>query len=127
MPMLAAVALAASLVLSPLVALAHGDPPQAAHGGQMQDAYENWVELVVTGTQVTLYLLDEGRKPVPASQVSGTASVLVEGKIYKVQLAPGAGNSLDGKLPVPASGASAATVFLKIGGQPVTARFTLGS
>jgi hypothetical protein len=127
MPMLAAVALAASLVLSPLVALAHGDPPQAAHGGQMQEAHENWVELVVTGTQVTLYLLDEGRKPVPASQVSGTASVLVEGKIYKVQLAPGAGNSLDGKLPVPASGASAATVFLKIGGQPVTARFTLGS
>jgi hypothetical protein len=87
MPMLAAVALAASLVLSPFVALAHGDPPQAAHGGQMQEAHENWVELVVTGTQVTLYLLDEGRKPVPASQVSGTASVLVEGKIYKVQLA----------------------------------------
>jgi hypothetical protein len=87
MPMLAAVALAASLVLSPLVALAHGDPPQAAHGGQMQEAHENWVELVVSGTQVTLYVLDEGRKPVPASQVSGTASVLVEGKIYKVQLA----------------------------------------
>lgn len=123
----ASTVLAVSLLLSPVAALAHGDPPQAAHGGQVQEAHENWVELVVSGTKVKLYVLDEHRKPVPATQMSGTASVLVAGKIYKVQFAPGAGNSLDGKLPVPASGASAATVSLKINGQPAAARFTLGS
>lgn len=127
MPTVASAVLAALLLFSPVVALAHGDPPQAAHGGQIQEAHENWVELVVSGTQLKLYVLDEGRKPVPATQVSGTASVLIEGKIYKVQLAPGADNSLDGKLPVPVSGASAATVSLKISGQPAAARFTLGS
>lgn len=124
---LASTAFVVSLLLSPVAALAHGDPPQAAHGGQMQEAHENWVELVVSGSQVMLYVLDEARKPIPATQVSGTASVLVGGKIYKIQLSPGTGNSLGGQLPVPASNASAATVFLKIDGQPATARFTLGS
>ncbi|MBN9560557.1 MAG: adenylosuccinate synthase [Alphaproteobacteria bacterium] len=119
--------LCSALLLLPSVVLAHGDPPQAAHGGQMQEAHENWIELVVSGTQVKLYVLNEERKPVPATQVSGSASLLVGSKIYKIQLAPRTGNSLDGELPVPASGASAATVFLRIGGQPATARFTLGS
>jgi hypothetical protein len=91
----------------------------------MQEANENWIELAVSGTQVKLYVLDEAKKPVPATQISGAASVLVGGKIYKVPLTPAAGNSLEGQLPV--SGASAATVNLKIGGQPVAARFTFGS
>lgn len=121
------VALWAALLLAPATALAHGEPPQSMHGGLIQEAHENWIELVVSGTQVKLYVMDEGKKPVPAAQVSGTASVLVGGKIYKVNLVPGAGNSLEGQLPIPASGASAATVSLKIGGQPVSARFTPGS
>ncbi len=127
MPKLAHAVLIGGLLLSPAAALAHGEPPQATHGGQIQEAHENWVELTVSGTQVKLYVSNEAGKPVPANQVSGTASVLVGGKIYKVQLVPGTGNSLEGQLPVPASGVSAATVFLKIGGQPATARFTLGS
>ncbi|MBN8907707.1 MAG: hypothetical protein J0H99_13985 [Rhodospirillales bacterium] len=127
MPKLLSSVLAVMLLLSSAAALAHGQPPQAVHGGQMQEANENWVELAVSGTQVRLYVLDEAKKPVPATQVSGAASLLVGGKIYKVQLVPGNGNGLEGQLPVPASGASAATVFLKIGGQPATARFTFGS
>ena len=93
----------------------------------MQEAHENWIELAVSGTQIRLYVLDEAKKPVPAEQVSATASVLVSGKIYKVQLAPSTGNSLEGQLPVSASDTPAATVFLKISGQPATARFTFGS
>ncbi len=92
----------------------------------MQEAHENWVELVVSGTQVKLYVLDEGRKPVPASQLSGSASVLMGGKIYKLELVPGADNDLEGPLPAAGPGVSAATVFLKIRGQAASARFAIG-
>jgi len=116
----------AALILAPTLAVAHGQPPPAVHGGQMQEAHENWVELVVSGTQVKLYVLDEGRKPVPASQLSGSASMLMGGKIYKLELVPGADNDLEGPLPAAGPGVSAATVVLKIRGQAASARFAIG-
>lgn len=106
-----------------MAGFAHGQAPQAAHGGQLRDAHGNWIELVVSGDQVAVYVTDERGTPVPASQVSGTATVLIGGQPHKVQLTPAEGNELTGKLPVPASGNTAATVSLKIGGKPATARF----
>lgn len=91
----------------------------------MQEAHENWVELLVNGTQMKIYILDDREKPVSGSLLSGTASVLIDGNIYKVQLIPGIDNVLEGNLPVSASGASAATVLLMVRGQPVSARFTI--
>ncbi len=120
-------AFAASLLFSTTATLTHGRPPPATHGGQMQEAHENWVELVVSSTQVRLFVLDEARNPVPASQVSGTASMLMGGTIYKVELVSGSENSLEGQLPTAALGATAATVSLRIRGQPASARFTIGS
>ena len=112
-----------ALALAPAGALAHGERPQAAHGGEMQDAQGVWVELVVRATDVTVYVMTEDHKPVPASQVTGTATVLVDGKSYKVDLSPAEANSVRGKLPVAASGKVVATVALKIGGKPASARF----
>ena len=60
---------------------------------------------------------------IPAQSVSGSATVLVGGKSYKVELSPGAGNGLEGKLPVPVTGKLVAAVSLKVGGKPVSARF----
>ncbi|ACK81945.1 hypothetical protein [Methylorubrum extorquens] len=104
--------------------LAHGEAPQAVHGGLVQEAQEMWLELVVKGTEVTVYVLDEARKPVPASQIVGTATVLVGGKSYKVDLSPTGANSVQGTLPVAATSQIVATVSLKIGGKAATARFT---
>lgn len=120
---IATIALAAILSLGLGRSFAHGQPPQASHGGQVQEAHENWVELVINGDAVTLYVLDEAQKPVPSSQVTGTATVLVGTKPYKVQLRPMDANGLQGKLPVLVSGKTVATISLKINNQPATARF----
>ena len=76
------------------------------------------------GEVETLYVLDEAKKPVPASQVSGTVTVLADGKMHKVELSPAEGNSLQGELPVAPSGRVVATASLKISGKAVSARFT---
>ena len=120
-------AFAAVLFMAPAVASAHGQAPPAAHGGQVQEAHEYWVELVVNSDQVKLYVLNEAQKTVPASEVSGTVKVLADGKIYKVELAPAERNSLQAKLPVAASGKIVATASLTIDGQAASARFNFGS
>lgn len=120
---LVAVSLIAALAIATGPASAHGDRPQAAHGGEVQDAQGVWVELVVRGADVTVYVVSEDHKPVPAQQISGTATVLVDGKSYKVELSPGEANSVQGKLPVAATGKLVATVALKVGGKPASARF----
>ncbi len=119
--------LAAALCLGPNWAYAHGQAPQAMHGGQMQEAHENWIELVVHGSEVKLYVLNETQQPVPASQVTGTATVLIGGKPYKVQLTPADANILQATLPVAAAGNTIATVSLRINDQPATARFSFES
>lgn len=121
---LVAALLMLALAVAPVPGFAHGERPQAAHGGDVQDAQGFWVELVVKGTDVTVYVLSEDQKPVPAQQVSGSATVLIDGKIYKVELSPGEeANSVKGKLPVPATGRLVATLALKIAGKPASARF----
>lgn len=116
-------ALAAGLALAPVPGFSHGQPPAPAHGGSVQDAHGTWVELAVNGDQVEVYLTDEQERPVAANEVSGTASVLIDGKIYKVQLTPGGENRLTAKLPVTGSGKMAATISLKIHGKAASARF----
>ena len=116
-------ALAAVFSLVPAAGFAHGQAPQASHGGQVQDAHAGWVELVVDGDRVLIYVTNEHGNPVPASQVSGTATVLIGNQPHKVQLAPAEGNELTGKLPAPVSDRTVATVSLKIEGKPASARF----
>lgn len=112
-----------ALALAPSLSFAHGDRPQAAHGGEIQDAQGVWVELVVKASDVAIYVMTEDHKPVSSAQVTGSATVLVEGKSYKVELSPGRANSLQGKLSVAATGRIVATVALKVDGKPASARF----
>ncbi len=120
---LAAASLMLALALATAPVFAHGEPPAAAHGGLVQEAGEMYLELVVRGSDVTVYVLDQERKPVPASQISGTATVLAGGKSHKVELSAAEANSVQGKLPVAATGKVVATVALKVGGKPASARF----
>ncbi len=110
-------------LITPAVAFAHGERPQAAHGGEIQDAQGVWVELVVKASDVTVYVMSEDHKPIPATQVTGTATVLVDGTTYKVELSPAAANSVRGSLPVASTGKIVASVSLKVGGKPASARF----
>ncbi len=120
---LAATALGLALALVPISGFAHGELPMASHGGIMQEAGEMYLELVVKGTDVTVYMLDEARKPMPGAQATGTATILVDGKTHKVELKAAEGNSLHGTLPVEVGGKVVATVALKIGGKTESARF----
>jgi len=121
---LVAASLMMALAIAPVPVFAHGERPQPAHGGDMQDAQGFWVELVVKGSDVTVYVMSEDHRPIPAQQISGTATVLVEGNSYKVELGAGEANSVRGKLPVPAAGKLVATVALKVDGKTASARFS---
>jgi hypothetical protein len=120
---LAATAFGLTLALAPVSGFAHGELPLASHGGVMQEAGEMYLELVVKGNDVDVYVLDEARKPLPGAQATGTATVLVDGKSHKVELKAAEGNRLHGTLPVEASGRIVATVVLKVGGKTASARF----
>ncbi len=120
---LSTAAMALALAVAPAAAFAHGERPQAAHGGEIQDAQGVWVELVVKASDVTVYVMSEDHKPIPAAQVTGTATVLVGGKTYKVELSPAEANSVHGTLPVATTGKVVASVSLKVGGKPASARF----
>jgi hypothetical protein len=120
---LSILALAATLALTPVAGFAHGQAPAAAHGGQVQDAQGSWVEFVVNGEHVEVYVMNEEGGPLSASQITGTATVMIGGQPQKVQLTPAEGNKLTGTLSVPATGKAIATVSLKIAGKAATARF----
>ena len=115
---------ACTLLLAPAAAFAHGRPPAPAHGGQVvEDSAEHWVEFVTSGDLLIVYVLDEGRNPIPSEQLGGKATVLVGGKSQVVALAPGDGNSLTGKLTSAGSGKMAAVLSLTVSGKPAQARF----
>lgn len=116
---------ALALLIAPGLAAAHGPTPAAAHGGQVQEAAEHWVELVVRGDQVTVYVNEPDNKPLAAKEWTGKATVLVGGKSEAVTLTPAEGNSATGKLAAPATGRVTAVLQLTIDGKPVQARFAI--
>ncbi len=116
---------AASAVFAPL-ASAHGTPPAPAHGGIVEEGSgEHWVELAVAGDQVTAWVSDEDNKPIPAAQLGGRATVLIDGKTQNVALSPADANSVTGKLSAPATGKVTAVLALTAGGKPVQVKFVV--
>lgn len=115
---------ALGLLLAPVAAFAHGAPPAPSHGGQVaEDSAEHWVELVISGDTLIVWVLDATQKPVPAAQLGGKATVLVGGKSQAVVLAPGEANSLTGKLPAAATGKTTIVLSLTVSGKAAQARF----
>ena len=75
-------------------------------------AYE--AELVVKGSDVTLYLNNEKDEKIDASGFTATAVVLAKGNQQKsLELAPAGENKLVGKIDFPIEGKFRATVTLK--------------
>lgn len=79
------------------LAHSHGTPV-ANHGGVVQAVGETWLELVVKGGKVELYLEDDG-DPMPSAGVSGTLNVA--GKPGELTLTPAGGNKLEATGAVP--------------------------
>ncbi len=118
--------LAAALIGPPLFAQAHGTAPAATHGGVVaEDSTEHWVECVIKGNQLTAFVMDEDKRPIPSAQIAGKATVLAGSKIQHVTLAPGTANSLIGLLTDAASGHTTVVLSLTIGGVPSQSRVVL--
>lgn len=117
--------LAGFLAVAPAAAFAHGPLPPAQHGGTVVEASdEHMVELVMKGSQMTIYVTD-GSKPVPVAQIGGgRATVLMGGKAQSVTLAPSEANGLTGKLESAASGKVTSVVTLTVEGKSSQSRFT---
>ncbi len=119
-------ALTTTLLFASPAAFAHGDAPAPAHGGSVAEGSgEHWVELSVAGDQVTAWVSDEANKPIPAAQLGGKATVLIDGKTQSVALSPAAANSVTGKLAAPATGRVTAVLALTAGGKPVQVKFVV--
>ncbi len=117
---------ATALLLASPDVFAHGTPPAAAHGGTVAEGSgEHWVEMAVSGDQLTAWVSDEDNKPIPASQLGGKATVLIDGKTQTVALSPADGNSVSGKLAAPATGRVTAVLALTAGGKPVQVKFAV--
>jgi len=120
--------LAAYIALSPLAAAAHGAPPVAQHGGAVAEASNDyWIEMVMSGSEITVYVNDETNKPVASAQVAGTARLLVGGKSQQIVLAPAGANRLAGKLDSLPAGKVTSVISLTIGGKATQVRFAISA
>lgn len=116
------IAFAACVAISPVFAWAQGQGHShaAAHGGQIQQIGTYEAELVVKGSELMLYVVDEKEQKVDASKLSATAVVLAKGNEQKtIELKPAKDNMLSGKAEFPVDGKFRATVTLKAGSTEV--------
>jgi hypothetical protein len=103
-------------------ALAHDPKPR--HGGSIVIAGSYHVELVTNGTQVDVYLLDHGDKPVATKGRKGLAILVIDGKSVRIPLASSEDKKLSGISPTAAAGAPKGVVQItEPTGGTVNARF----
>ncbi|MFP5512365.1 MAG: hypothetical protein ACLGJC_04710 [Alphaproteobacteria bacterium] len=114
---------AAILAVAPISAMAqdksHGHSHTAPHGGQIQNIGTYEAELVVKGTELTLYLVDKDEKEVPSNGFEATAVVLAKDGQKPVALKPNGNNKLTGTADFTYEGKFRATVTLTSAGKEV--------
>lgn len=108
-------------------AVAQGHSHASPNGGQIQKIGSYEGELVLKGSDVTLYVVDGDEKKVDAAPLSATATVLAKGNVQKtVELKPAGDNRLTGKVDFPIEGKFRATVALRTpSGEAGKARYSL--
>jgi hypothetical protein len=117
------------VLLSPAIAAAHtGKGP---HGGPLADAGPYYVELVVNGSDLQIFVFDDKTStPVGTAGATGTAVVLVGQKEDKFALQPVAGgkpgDEMEGKAPANIGSGARIVVLVQMPGKPsVVARFAI--
>lgn len=104
------------------LAFSHGEP-FANHGGLVQAVGDSWIELVVKGDNVDVYLQDDG-DDVATAAVTGTASVVKGATKTPFVLKPAGGNKLSTKAKGAVKGTKLA-LALVIDGSKVYATFDI--
>ncbi len=106
-------------------------PPAASgrrgpNGGQIVTADGHPIELVLSGTTLTLFLNEEHGRPSPSARASGRATVQAAGQTATVTLVPAEPNRLVGTLAAPpAAGARVVFNGTMGDGHRVTARYVI--
>jgi len=83
------------------------------NGGRMQDVAGVHAELMVSGSTVTINLLDESNKPTSAKGFSGSVLIVSGSARETVQLAAAGDSALKGEAKAPLAAAAAVTLVLK--------------
>lgn len=97
------------------------------HGGHEVEVGKFHIELVVKDRDLSLYVRDQGDKPVDAKTVKASANVLSGKDKATVQLAPAGAEMLSGQAPFSvAKNAKIIVSFSVAGGKSEQARFSLG-
>lgn len=104
-----------------------GSKPTGANGGDIVDVEGGHLELVVTPTELRLYVTDLADAPLPSAGLAGRAIVQDGSKQNVLALTPSAPNLLVSALSGPlGKGARVAiSANLAKGGKPVQARFVV--
>jgi hypothetical protein len=79
----------------------------------MQDVVGVHAELMVSGSTVTINLLDESNKPTSAKGFSGSVLIVSGGARETVQLAAAGDSALKGEAKAPLAAGAAVTLVLK--------------
>ena len=118
------IVLAFVLAALPLQALAH-DKARGPNGGPVADSAGRHLEFVARGTELVIYLSDEGDAPI-ASAGSRNARAIVQegGRTATIPLEPAEPNRLVGALPAPLGKGTRVVVSATLAdGHAVQARF----
>lgn len=110
-------------LLLPAIAVAQA---RGRNGGQVVTADGHPIELVLSGTVLTLFLSEENGQPMPSARATGRATVQADGRTTTIALRPAAPDRLVGSLAAPLP-AGARVVFTgTLGdGHRVTARYVV--
>ena len=98
------------------------------HGGHEVEAGKYHIELVAKDKDLTLYVRDQGDKPVDSKSIKASANVLSGKDKASVDLATAGGDKLSGQVPFNvAKDAKVIVTFTVAGGKSEQARFSLGA
>jgi hypothetical protein len=115
--------LAFALALLATPALAH-EPRKGPNGGDLVDAGTAYhVEVVGSGTTLTVHVSDYADKPLSATDFKALAIMVIDGRTHRITLAPsGDGKTLTGQAPVPISRVKGAVQLTDKSGKTATGR-----
>lgn len=98
------------------------------HGGQEMEVGKYHIELVAKDKDLTLYVRDQGDKPLDSKSIKASANVLSGKDKATVDLAAAGGGKLSGQVPFNvAKDAKVVVTFSVADGKSEQARFSLGA
>lgn len=120
MKSLAAAALAAALLTSPLQA---HEPRKGPNGGELVDAGSYHIEVIGKGTAIEVLVSDAADRPLSAEGFKALAIMVIDGKTQRIALSPTAdGKKLTGTATAPLGAIKGAVQLTDKDGKTTTGR-----